>query len=74
MTEEVFKAAESAGAAMPGALGSLGSLTLNIEWHPSGGGTSNQPCGGCHNMICEARDCGLDIKICENGQAVAPQC
>jgi hypothetical protein len=67
MIEEVFSAAG-------GAAGSLGTLTLNIDWHPGGGGQSNQPCGGCHNLICEAKDCGLEIKICDNGKPTDPKC
>jgi hypothetical protein len=71
MIEEVFSAAGRMG--LPSGA-SLGSLTLNIEWKPSGGGTSNQPCGGCHNLICESMDCGLDIKICDKGKATEVNC
>ena len=74
MAEEVFKAAKGAGAAMGGGPGTLGSLTLNIEWKPSGGGTKNEPCPNCKPMICEAKDCGLDIKICRDGKPTEPEC
>jgi hypothetical protein len=75
ITEEVFTAANNTpGVNMPCAAPGLGTLTLNILWAPSGGGTFQEPCGGCRNLICEAEDCGLEIKICVNGEPEDPPC
>jgi len=72
--EEIFSAAERAGIGKAAAPGGLGNLTLNIEWNPGGGGTFQEPCGGCQNLICEAKGCGLDIRICANGEPKDPPC
>jgi len=54
----------------------LGSLTLNIQWKPRGGGADrNEPCpDSCRDLICEAIESGLDIKICDGGQPNTPPC
>jgi Toxin PAAR-like domain len=78
ITEEVFTAASNTpGVSMPMApiaAPGLGTLTLNVTWAPSEGGTFQEPCGGCRNLICEAQACGLEIKICVNGDAQDPPC
>jgi hypothetical protein len=75
ITEEVFTAASNTpGVAMPCPAPGLGTLTLNVTWAPSGGGTYQEPCGGCRNLVCEAQACGLEIKICVNGESKDPPC
>jgi hypothetical protein len=66
MIEDIIGAAKDLGIAMPP--GPLGSLTLSIKWKPSGSlETLDKPCPSCKNLMCQAIECGLDIKICKEG-------
>jgi hypothetical protein len=41
-----------------------GTLTMKIDWQPSGGGESCSPCEYCHALLCAAAKCGLEIYFC----------
>lgn len=44
-----------------------GTLTLNIDWRPTGADPRSVPCDDCHEMLCDATECGLKIQICSPG-------
>ena len=75
LIEQVFDAAKKAGVPTGGAPGSLGTLTMNIHWRPTGETkVQNVPCPNCAKGICEAIACGLKIVICKNGKPTQPKC
>jgi len=75
LIEQVFDAAKKAGAKMGGAAGSLGTLTMNIHWRPTGSTKAKSvPCKNCEKGICAAVGCGLKIVICKNGKPTEPDC
>jgi Domain of unknown function (DUF4150) len=75
LLEQVFDAARKANVPMPGAAGSLGTLTMNINWKPTGETkVKNNPCPNCKKGICAAIDCGLKVVICKDGAPTNPKC
>jgi len=51
-----------------------GSLTMKI-YHKSGETVDAMPCGSCKTAICKAKECGLDIKLCNKAnEPVTPPC
>jgi hypothetical protein len=62
-----------------GPLGSLGTLTMRIQWNKADGVAAG-PCDACEDLICSAIKCGLDIHICsdddvDNGsEGTKPEC
>ncbi len=56
------------------AAGSLGTLTMKINWRTKGD-FSTKPCPNCERVICAAKECGLKIMLCgEEGKPVEPKC
>jgi hypothetical protein len=75
LIEQVFDATRQAGVPTSGPPGSLGTLTMNIHWRPTGETKAkSDPCPNCKKGICEAVACGLDIVICKNGKPTEPDC
>lgn len=75
LIEQVFDAAKQLNLPMPAAPGSLGTLTMNIQWRPTGEtDISDQPCSSCKSGICAAVSCGLEIRLCEDGAPTKPPC
>jgi hypothetical protein len=73
MIEDILNAARQNGVAMPP--GPVGSLTLSIKWKPSGTRLNrDDPCPSCEDLVCQAKECGLDIKICKDGKKTTPKC
>jgi hypothetical protein len=73
LIEQIFTAAGNPTVA--GVAGSLGSLVMSI-FHCPGGNVpaDNIPCPRCATGICKAIECGLDIKICDEGEPTEPNC
>jgi hypothetical protein len=44
-----------------------GALTLKIDWRPNGKGgkSSPMPCPSCHKLLCAAKECGVDVFLCD---------
>jgi len=44
-----------------------GTLTLKIDWRPNGkeGASSPMPCRSCHKILCAAKECGVDVFLCD---------
>jgi hypothetical protein len=75
LIEQVFDAAKKSKIPMPAAPGALGTLTMNINWRPTGETkTKSDPCKNCEKGICQAVACGLNIVICQNGKPTKPEC
>lgn len=49
-----------------------GTLTMKINWQPSGGGQSSAPCEHCHAILCAASKCGLEIVFCSDDNRKVP--
>jgi uncharacterized protein DUF4150 len=61
--QTIVKKAAQAGVGPP-----LGSLTMNIDWRPTGKDPSDRPCEDCKTLICDAiKECDLEIKLCAKG-------
>jgi hypothetical protein len=58
----------------PVPFGSLGSLTMSIVHNPKGGPPDAEPCTRCKKGICKAVECGLEIKLCKEGEEESPPC
>jgi hypothetical protein len=49
-----------------------GTLTMKINWQPTGGGQSPAPCEHCHAILCAAAHCGLKIVLCSEKNKPVP--
>jgi len=81
IVEDLFGQMSNTG---PGGPGSLGSVTMRIQWgniqrngvrQPSNK-LATKPCDKCRELICHAEKCGLEINICagEPGQKKKVKC
>lgn len=49
-----------------------GQITFNIDWRPKKGKPSKMPCLACHKMICAAKECDVEIYICDGQENPKP--